>query len=279
LSKVLAALLVFAALLKIDGLVSGTTHVDAWLSTPSTLLAVVALEVLVAMWLAFSAEQNLAWMAAAGFFLCALVAALWIAWEGVAYCPCFGRLHVSPWVAVLIDLSALISLGFIRPQDQSIGALFASLARQPWGCARLLVCALPAVALAAPASWLDSDYLAQWRGEHVRISPRVASAGAGERGRWGTVTVTVKNGSPGPITLLNGTADCSCVAIDALPQTLASGEVQSIPVRIRFVGTPGRFARRYFFYTDSPDAPYLPGIIAGHVSGSGEVTAAAQRES
>ncbi|MGI8981801.1 MAG: hypothetical protein ACR2FY_21435 [Pirellulaceae bacterium] len=272
--KVLVAVLVFAALLKLDALWSGMVYPDPWLSSPRAILAVVIIEVLIAMWLASGAYPALSWLTAAVFFLVAFSVAVSTGLAGVAHCPCFGRVPASPWLAVCIDAAALVALCLFRPGNQSIMSLVGGILREPRQLVTLGLFALPVLILGLPQSWLDSPFVARLRGEQVRVSPYTADAGAGKTGEWGQVQVTIRNDSAGPVQVMGGTADCSCVTINGMPVTLASGESQSIPVRIRFVGTPGRFARKYFFYTDSTAAPYLTGIIAGRVSSGSQAKAA-----
>jgi hypothetical protein len=126
------------------------------------------------------------------------------------------------------------------------------------------------VLLFAFLSWQDSDWLVAARGETVRIVPQTADAGRGRRGEWATVAATIKIGLPTPVRILGGTADCSCVAIDNVSVAIEPGTGVALAVRIRLVGTPGRFARRYFFYTDSSQAPYVTGIFTGRVLAGGD---------
>ncbi len=239
----------------------------------------IILEILIALWLASGVNPALSWFTTVGFFLVTFLVAVSIGLSGVAYCPCFGRMHVSPWWAVSIDTTALIALFLVRPGNQSLGSLFAGLWAAPRQWMALGLIGLPVVVLILPQSWLDNDFMARLRGEQVRLSPFTAEAGSGSSGDWAEVEVTIKNDSAAPIQVMGGTADCSCVTIRGMPVKLASGESQTIPVRIRFVGTPGRFVRKYFFYTDSPTAPYLSGLIAGRVSGTTPVKPSAGSDS
>ena len=271
--------LVITALLKLDALLSGVVYPDPWLSSPRAILAVVVLEVLIAMWLASGAYPALSWLTAVAFFVGAFAVAVSTALSGVANCPCFGRVHASPWLAVSIDSAAIVALFIFRPANRSVPSIVVNIFGERRHLVTLGLFALPVLILALPQAWLDSGIVARWRGEQVRVSPYSADAGAGKPGEWGQVEVTIRNDSAGSVQVMGGTADCSCVTINGMPVTLTSGESQSIPVRIRFVGTPGRFARKYFFYTDSEAAPYLTGIIAGRVSSTGQAKAAVSPDS
>lgn len=108
----LAGVLLVAAVLKtIDPLV----HLSPWYTLPTVLI-----ELSLATWLISGVHPRYSWLAATvlfGVFSC--VAAMKLL-SGVSDCGCFGAARVSPWIALSIDICALIALCMCFPATQCL---------------------------------------------------------------------------------------------------------------------------------------------------------------
>ena len=94
---------------------------------------------------------------------------------------------------------------------------------------------------------------------------RTADAGAAAGGEWKPVRVVVRNTTRRAVTLVGGTSTCTCIATDGLPAVIRPGGERAILVRLKFAGGRGFFARRFLFYTDDRQVPYVVGRLRGYV--------------
>jgi hypothetical protein len=85
--------------------------------------------------------------------------------------------------------------------------------------------------------------LAHFRGNRVTVTPALVDLGAGAAGDTREATVMVTNFTDGPVRVIGGTSDCSCVVTEDLPLTIPAGETRSLLVRVRLTGQPGIFTR------------------------------------
>jgi hypothetical protein len=116
---VLAALLLTAALLKTHGLATAPGVGSGIFASHWFALAVVQVELLVAIWLIVGLWAAWAWRATLGLFAIFGVVSLFKALAGEASCGCFGRVAVNPWITTAINVAAIAALGAFRPRGSA----------------------------------------------------------------------------------------------------------------------------------------------------------------
>lgn len=207
------------------------------------------------------------WLASLGFFSTAFVVAFLTVAHGVSHCPCFGSAKISPVWAALLDASILAGLIFVRPGGipQVFDLVIQKLRRVSRSEAVLAFIAVMSITVALILARYPPDWLATVRGESLVMRDDSFDTGAGRNNEWATVAVSVRNVCSEPVTIIGGTSNCSCVAISALPVTIPAREQVTIPIKVRFVGTPGYFVRRFMLFTDSSATRSLSGVIAGRI--------------
>jgi hypothetical protein len=115
--------------------------------------------------------------------------------------------------------------------------------------------------------------LAYLRGERISVSPRLLDMGEGQPGEAREASVQLHNWTDKPVHLYGGTSDCSCVATEDLPITLAPGEGRAIRVKMRLPAANGAFNRTAFLMTDDDQARTLMFRLTGTIKKSDEQTA------
>ncbi len=210
-SRLLAVLLIAAAVLKLNGLAVDPVGRMGLLSVPAFQTAVIEFEFFLAAWLLWGKRPLGSWAAAICAFSIFACVSFYQGWIGRASCGCFGQLSVSPWYAFGIDLAVLLALILGRPDLDAVR-------RQPW---RLLTSTLPTLyglggavvilaSLAGLASWLYGSpdaALAHLRGETISLYPRLVDVGTGVPAEEREQLVEVVNRTDHPIRLIGGTKD------------------------------------------------------------------------
>jgi hypothetical protein len=265
LSVVLGLFLLVTAGLKIHGVYTDPYSQESILLTPRLLVALIEIEIVLGLWLLSGLAPRAAWLASLVFFTLGAAANLYMAFEGQRSCGCFGRVEVSPWLSLTLDVAAVAALLTLRP------ARGEQLRAAPWlqGLLRTAGGAVVFLVLIGGALLLCCDdpqrVLAQLRGELRTVEPPVTDVGEGRPGEQRTFTIQLANRTPAPVRILGGTSSCACVATDDLPLTLNAGETRSMTVQIRFRGSPGRFQQRFVLYTDSDEKRWVTARFAGLV--------------
>lgn len=260
------SLLLVTALLKFHSFLLSPFVPQLLLPYRWQVLALILVEFLLALW--FLSGQALAAARLMGmlFFSLAGLASLYMIWIGQTSCGCFGKINTNPWVALTIDLAALILLFFIRSsRTEPVSSLLKSTAFQ------VALGTVVILGLAIELFFLSVDdperVLAQWRGDIITINPSVIDAGSAMLGEKRQVTLRIHNYSDRIVDIVGGTSTCSCVAIESLPVNIRIGAYKDIKVIVGYKGTPGQFIRQFVVYTDHPSARVV------YVSFRGEVLA------
>ncbi|MFO0842484.1 MAG: DUF1573 domain-containing protein [Gemmataceae bacterium] len=240
------------------------------LASPRLQIAAIELEILLGLWLLAGWAARWSWLASLGMFSVFACVSLYLALAGQASCSCFGRLMVSPWITVGIDVAAVAALVVWRPVPDVEGlrpAWVQQVVKVAVGVCLLLAIGSGAarVGFASPA-----EALAWLRGEAVTVDPAVYDVGKGTRGEERTFRIQLTNRTRQPIQVVGGTTTCSCVTTKDLPLTLAEGETESIEVSVAFVGSPGRFQRLFRLITDAASQPRVVARFSGEVLPSAE---------
>jgi hypothetical protein len=115
-SRCLGILLLAAAGLKLNGLAVDPVGRMGLFSLPAFQIAVVELEIFLAIWLLWGWKPLGSWALAFVVFSAFAGVSAYQGWIGRATCGCFGRLSVNPWYAFGIDVGVLILLFSGRPR-------------------------------------------------------------------------------------------------------------------------------------------------------------------
>jgi hypothetical protein len=273
----LGLFLLIAAGLKLHGLAEGTAGGTAFFASPALQLAVIEAEALIGLWLLSGWASRGAWIAALVLFTLLAAASLYLALTGQRSCGCLGRVTVSPWWMLLVDVSAIAALLIWRPQrgatDENTGkprGESSSLAglKALAGLKTLAGAAAILVILGGGVLFFfdtPAEALARLRGESVTVDPRVSDVGEAAAGEQRTFTIQLTNRTAKPIRVVGGTTSCACIATKDLPITLPPAESQEISVQIRFTGSAGRFSHRFTLNTDDDVQPLVIARFAGRV--------------
>src|SRR5579864_4299076 len=114
-SRIVAGILLTAALLKLYGLRIEAVASSGLFAAPEFQMAVVLFELALAAWLVWGKHPIGAWLLGLAAFTCFAATSLYLGWIGQTSCGCFGALHVNPWTTFILDLILLASLFLGRP--------------------------------------------------------------------------------------------------------------------------------------------------------------------
>ena len=120
-TKLLAALLLVAAVLKgWQLLTEPVANTDIWSYRPFLILTV-EFELALAIWLLSGLFKKAAWLASLLCFSLFSMVTLYKGITGAESCGCFGSVHVNPWITLFaIDLPAVIALAVFRPKGEKL---------------------------------------------------------------------------------------------------------------------------------------------------------------
>ncbi len=267
-SKVLAALLLAAAGLKLHGLAFAPVAAMGFFSSPEFQVGLVEFEVFLGVWL-FSGKRPIgSWLTALLAFAGFAAFSAYQGWIGQASCGCFGALRVSPWAAFGFDVLMVNTLLLAQPDLQPVwenprDSLLTATA--PLAGGLLAVAALLAL-LAHLTFGSTPAALAYLRGERISVHPRLLDMGQGEPGETREGTLELQNWTDQPVRLIGGTADCSCAVTGDLPVNIPPGEARSITVTMRLPSARGMFTRKAFLFTDDDEARTLVFRLTGRIN-------------
>ena len=228
------------------------------LFSPRVQLSAIEIEAFVGLWLLSGLAARSAWALAVVLYSGLAIVSLYLGAVGQPSCGCFGRVEVSPWASLALDIACVGSLALSRPAAAS-GLLWAG-----WPTAGRTAAVVLAVlgAILLMTSRPAGRHFARLRGESLWLESD-SDAGAAAFGEVRYVAVTVENVSANDVHLLGGTPTCACLATDDLPITVPAGGRISVRVAIKYTGQPGEFKHSYYWHTDAPSQP----LMAGHVTG------------
>ncbi len=211
-SRVLALLLLSAAILKLFGLGAEAVGRLGFFSSVILQVAVIEAEIALGAWL-LSGEQPIgSWLVSLLVFMVFAGVSLRQSLIGAASCGCFGKLSINPWYAFGLDVGVLALLAAGRPDLAALRAVpFTVLGRtlRP----ALLGLAGGGVALgllAGVANWRFGSpeaALAYLRSERVSIYPRRLDLGTVPAGQEREIQIEVVNRMPHGIRVIGGTSD------------------------------------------------------------------------
>lgn len=252
-------ILLAAVALKVQGMTtSGGVDQSLSMLSPRMQLLGVEVEAIIGVWLLSGFARRGAWLAAIGLFAILAAVSVYLVAVGQPSCGCFGRVEVSPWASLTLDVICVVALVFTRPAGS-------------WqGSTQLLMAAVASALIFGALAYGTSlqaagQALARLRGEQLILTGGDADAGTAPRGSTRDVSVTIENVTSVDLHLIGGTASCSCVATSDLPLTVPAGSRVTAQVTIKFTGEPGQFKHTFQWYTDSPRQPRISGTIAGQV--------------
>ncbi len=262
----MGGLLLVAAALKVHGLALDPFAEGSVLASARLQVATIEIEVLLGLWLLTGWSPRWAWVAALSLFSLFACVSLYLALAGQPSCSCFGRLAVSPWVSLGVDVAAVAALLIWRPpvgsEDIQTPVWARQLLKVGAGVCLVLAVASGAALLVFPT---PAAALAWFRGEAVTVDPPVRDIGKGVRGEKQTFRVGLTNRTKQPIRVVGGTTTCACIATKDLPVALGPRETQTIEVTVQFAGSPGRFQRLFVLMTDAAKQPEVYARFSGEV--------------
>jgi hypothetical protein len=177
---------------------------------------------------------------------------------GQPSCGCFGQIQAGPWHAFAVDVACLILLVVARPDWRILLSTDRDPSR-PWlrQIASVGVGATAIFAFLVGLGFLvfgsPDAALAHLRGERISIRPRIVYLGQGQPREQIQFAVDVINRTNGPIRLIGGTADSSCLMARDLPLTLAPGEVRHVSLDMVLPEAHGFFQRKVILWTDDQE--------------------------
>ena len=170
---------------------------------------------------------------------------------GQTNCGCFGNFHLSPWYALSLDICCISLLLVFRPKpslvssNDSIGIrhYFPGFSVKKLGfvgaCLLLIVGISYGIVVATYGSF--RGFSAQLAGDTISIEPTSLDFGQEELGTIQDRWVVVHNWSDRPLSVVGGTANCSCLTTQDLPILIPPKESKSIRIQVKFKGSPGYF--------------------------------------
>ena len=112
---VLGCLLLLAATLKIEQFALETYSSDSFITSKFFFTILIECELLLGIWLLSRIYERQARIVAIGFFSVFSIAATVNGLQGESSCGCFGRVSISPWWTLALDLLAVIALFKWKP--------------------------------------------------------------------------------------------------------------------------------------------------------------------
>jgi len=258
--------LIAAGILKLAGWNVSAFAQYGWLLTPSVQIAAVGWELLLGTALLFGVHRSISWMVAVVTFAAFAGVSAYLGVIGQASCGCFGTIQASPWTAFSVDLGALALLALARPSIAKAELRDEAFSTAKWGAGLAAVfAAILAIGVALYGS--PSAALANLRGDTLTVDRSHLDFGHGKPGDVLMQQVTVTNWTGGPLRIIGGTADCSCVTTSDLPITLQAGEAKAISIEYRVPQTDksGVTNRTAMLMTDSPARPKLALTLSANV--------------
>jgi hypothetical protein len=101
-------------------------------------------------------------------------------------------------------------------------------------------------------------------GRMVLTGTNVVSLGTYPAAQERTARVAIRNVGKGELHLVHVIATCSCMRVDAFPETLVPGASGEIAVTLRGGELSGAFERVFYIETDDPDNRCLKVKVQGN---------------
>ena len=263
-------LLFGAAALKIaGGAVDPVEHMGIF-SLHAAQVAIVNVEILLAIWLWSRAFPSCSWSVAVIIFACFAVISGYQGWVGKSSCGCFGKLTVHPWIALSLDAFVLLMLALGRPtRDEfsaDVRALGANIVK------RILVAAVVAGVLVASLTaygfWrrgsLESA-VAELRGEPVSVEPFIYDVGRCNQFDRKEITVRVVNRLSRPIRIVGQSPDCTCRMVSDVPMTIPPQDAVEVQFSAVVTANEGIFSQEALLFLDTGHLDRVRFQLAGQV--------------
>ena len=253
-ASILCGLLLLAAAgLKLYGLNYSPFAQYGRLLTPTVQSFAVVWEVLLGCWLMSGSSRFFSWLTALATFTGFAIVSGYLGIIGQASCGCLGVIEASPWAAFALDVSALVLLLIGRPLWTGWASCQAGL---KWvGGFTALLAVIVGIGISVFGS--SDAAIARLRGESLGVTPSVLDFGTGKPGDKLTATVTVRNWTDSPVRIVDGTADCTCIATRDLPVRIDPGQQADVSVSLSLPSTSGQLIRTIEFTTDCQNQPKI----------------------
>jgi hypothetical protein len=226
--------------------------------TPALQFLAIQIEIVVGAWLILGRIQIAAWLSTCMLLMTLLVLSGTSALKGQSDCGCFGKLQIHPVWTIALNSFILLLLIVFRPAfkfSENIRTLFAVGLLTVFGASLGLIANGP----------IGDKLMARWQGRTIVLESSVLNAGKEIPGTSKILDLTVINKGPTSVTLIGGSASCSCTTTQDLPVVLPANQQVVITMVFKFRGTNGDFQHNFDLYTDDPAQPNLHGVIVGRV--------------
>lgn len=251
------AFLLVSVALKVETMTSEGGAGATQLLSPRTQLLGLEIEAMVGIWLLSGYVRQSAWLAGAVLFATLAGVSLYLALIGQESCGCFGKVVVSPWASLGADLVCVTALVWSRPKVESVrGHLL------PVLCALLVL----GVLSVANYSVTVRREIARLRGDALFIDEAELDAGMKPKDAVDSIPVQIENLTTKDIRLIGGVASCAHVVPENLPLVVPAGGKATANVKVKFIGSAGRFRHTFTWYTDAPSQLKFSGSITGQVA-------------
>ncbi len=270
--RLIGALLLVAAGLKIYGLGGDPVARMGVFSMPEFQLGVVIFEVSLGVWLLSGKLPLASWLVAIGTFAIFSSVSLYLALIGQTTCGCFGSaVKVSPWAAFTLDIVVVSTLLLGRPDFRSLRhnpwqSIRTGIAPLAWTTGSVILSGAVIIGLAHLGFGSVRGAIAYYRGDRLSVEPRLVDMGEVPGGQKRTVTVTLTNWTEESIHVFGGSADCSCTVLGDLPVLIPPHESRSVTVELQVKLKPGIFTRKAAFVLDDHGFKKIEFHITGHVT-------------
>jgi hypothetical protein len=173
-----------------------------------------------------------------------------------ATCGCFGTIKVSPWYAFLVDVMAIVSLWFVRPDfgERELSS------RSEWYNYKYQIVGLIAGSSAITlvvfgfGVWSFGSVeasLVRLRGDILTTEPGYVNFGQGTSGDVLEAAVHVKNWAETPVNLIGGTSDCTCDVTKCMPVSIPANGAEQVTIQLRVPRSDkGMMTRTVELYTN-----------------------------
>jgi hypothetical protein len=251
------AFLLISVALKVETMTSEGGAGATQLLSPRTQLLGLEIEAMVGIWLLSGYARQSAWLAGAVLFATLAGVSLYLAWIGQESCGCFGKVVVSPWVSLVADLVCVTALVWSRPKVESVKGNLLS-----------VLCALLVLGVLSVANYSVTvrREIARLRGDALFIGETELDAGMKRKDELDSIPVQIENLTTSDIRLIGGVASCACVVTDDLPLVIPAKGKATANVKVKFIGSVGRFRHTFTWYTDAPSQLKFSGGITGRVT-------------
>jgi len=195
---------------------------------PAVRLVTLQAELLVGAWLVAGWARRTAWLTALLLFCGFAAVSAAMGATGQNDCGCFGRTHVSPWVAFALDAACVGLLLLARPLGWGAGGVRSSAAAVG---GFVLLGLLAVVWASSPAG---QSALERALDEKVILASPIVDVGDAPEGAVREAHFELVNRSADDIQIVGGKMTCSCMSPNGLRFTIPAGGMAIFKINVTY---------------------------------------------